>query len=76
MTGVRRMKTTIDERARQHHAAIRSNVDDLFEQRIDHATFTKRASALHAAARRDGPQVDDAVGLLIATSLSRMRARL
>ncbi|RKY19803.1 MAG: hypothetical protein DRQ55_09730 [Planctomycetota bacterium] len=56
---------TTDERARQHHAVIRANVDDLYAGRIDHATFRQRAGALHEASRRDGPQVEDALLRLI-----------
>ena len=67
LPGVRRM--TIDERARQHHAAIVANVNDWYADRIDFATFGKRASALHAASRRDGPEVEDALGRLIAAEL-------
>lgn len=55
--------------ARQHHAAIRANVDDWQAQRIDYATFTRRASALHAAARRDGPEVDQALTDLLCAAL-------
>jgi hypothetical protein len=52
--------TTID-RARAHHAAIRANIDDWYAGRIDHATFTERARALHAAAEADGPAVEEAL---------------
>ena len=55
--------------AHEHHAAIRANVDDYWERRIDHATFSERASALHAAARADGPEVDDALRDLLVAAL-------
>ena len=55
--------------AHEHHAAIRANVDAYFANEIDHATFTQRASALHAAARADGPEVDDALRDLLVAAL-------
>ena len=55
------------ERAQQHHAAIRANVDTWYAGRIDFAEFGRRATALHDAARADGPDVDAAlVELLVA----------
>jgi serine/threonine protein kinase len=36
-------------------------VDDYWERRIDHATFTERARALHAAAEADGSAVEEAL---------------
>jgi len=61
----------IQSRARAHHERIRANVDDLYAKRIDHAEFGRRARALHAAVRADGPDIDAAVLDLIVASLPR-----
>ena len=55
--------------AHEHHAAIRANVDAWYAGEIDYPTFSERASALHAEARHDGPEVDDALRDLIVAAL-------
>jgi len=59
----------IQARARAHHAAIEANVEDLYADRIDFEEFGRRAVALHAAVRADGPDVDAAVLDLIVAKL-------
>lgn len=62
------------DRAREHHAAIRANVDDWYEGRIPFAEFETRASVLHDAARAEGPEVDAALGELLVAALPGRRA--
>jgi hypothetical protein len=64
--------TTAVERARIHHARIEANVDDFLARRIDRQSFGRRALALHAAARTDGPAVDAALVDLIVARLPKM----
>jgi len=65
---------TTDERASHHHAAIRANIDDWYDGRIDFDTFNRGADGLHAASRADGPEVADALRRLIVAALPGSRA--
>lgn len=64
---------SVDDRARQHHAAIKANIDDWYDGQIDFDEFNRRADALHAASRADGPEVADALRRLIVAALPGSR---
>ena len=66
---------TILERAREHHAAIRANVDDLYAKRITFTEFRRRSALLHEASRADGSEVEAALGELILAGLPGRRTR-